>query len=57
MPACWAVFAIALGLAASVSWGVGDFLGGLQSRRLPVVAVVLGSQLAGLVLVAAIIAA
>ena len=51
------MFAIALGLAASVSWGVGDFLGGLQSRRLPVVAVVLGSQLAGLVLVAAIIAA
>jgi drug/metabolite transporter (DMT)-like permease len=49
------VFAIALGLAASVSWGVGDFLGGLQSRRMPVVAVVLGSQLAGLALVAAIV--
>jgi drug/metabolite transporter (DMT)-like permease len=51
-----AVFAIALGLAASVSWGVGDFLGGLQSRRMPAVAVVLGSQLAGLALVAVIIA-
>jgi drug/metabolite transporter (DMT)-like permease len=50
------VFAIALGLAASVFWGVGDFLGGLQSRRMPVVAVVLGSQLAGLALVAVIIA-
>jgi drug/metabolite transporter (DMT)-like permease len=50
------VFAIALGLAAAVSWGVGDFLGGLQSRRLPVVAVVLGSQLAGLALVAVIVA-
>jgi drug/metabolite transporter (DMT)-like permease len=50
------VFAIALGLAASVSWGVGDFLGGLQSRRMPVVAVVLGSQLAGLALVAVIVA-
>jgi uncharacterized membrane protein len=50
------VFAIALGLAASLSWGVGDFLGGMQSRRLPVVAVVLGSQLAGLVLVVAIVA-
>jgi drug/metabolite transporter (DMT)-like permease len=51
------MFAIALGLAASLSWGVADFLGGLQSRRMPVVAVVLGSQLAGLVLVAAIVAA
>src|SRR3954471_23891750 len=51
-----AVFAIALGLSASLCWGVGAFLGGLQSRRMPVVAVVLGSQLAGLVLVAAIVA-
>jgi drug/metabolite transporter (DMT)-like permease len=50
------VFAIALGLTASVSWGVADFLGGLQSRRMPVVAVVLGSQLAGLALVAVIVA-
>ena len=50
------MFAIALGLAASVSWGVADFLGGIQSRRMPVVAVVLGSQLAGLALVAVIVA-
>lgn len=50
------MFAIALGLAASLSWGVADFLGGIQSRRMPVVAVVLGSQLAGLVLVAAVLA-
>jgi drug/metabolite transporter (DMT)-like permease len=50
------VFAIALGLAASLSWGVADFIGGIQSRRMPVVAVVLGSQLAGLVLVAAVVA-
>jgi drug/metabolite transporter (DMT)-like permease len=50
------MFAIALGLAASLSWGVADFLGGLQSRRMPVVAVVLGSQLAGLALVVAIVA-
>jgi drug/metabolite transporter (DMT)-like permease len=50
------MFAIALGLAASLSWGFADFLGGIQSRRMPVVAVVLGSQLAGLVLVAAIVA-
>jgi drug/metabolite transporter (DMT)-like permease len=50
------VFAIALGLAASLSWGVADFLGGIQSRRMPAVAVVLGSQFAGLVLVAAVVA-
>ena len=50
------MFAIALGLAASLSWGVADFFGGIQSRRMPVVAVVLGSQLAGLALIAAIVA-
>jgi drug/metabolite transporter (DMT)-like permease len=50
------VVAIALGLAASLSWGVADFIGGIQSRRMPVVAVVLGSQLAGLTLVATIVA-
>jgi drug/metabolite transporter (DMT)-like permease len=49
------VVAIALGLAASLSWGVADFLGGIQSRRMPVVAVVLGSQLAGLALAAVIV--
>ena len=47
--------AIVLGLAASLSWGTADFIGGLQARRIPVVAVVLGSQLAGLVLVALIV--
>jgi drug/metabolite transporter (DMT)-like permease len=41
------VIAIVLGLAASLSWGVADFIGGMQSRRLPVVAVVLASQLSG----------
>src|SRR4051812_34760822 len=50
------MFAIALGLAASLSWGVADFFGGIQARRMPVVAVVLGSQLAGLVLAAVIVA-
>ena len=50
------MFAIALGLAASLSWGVADFLGGIQSRRMPVVAVVLASQLAGLALIAVIVA-
>jgi drug/metabolite transporter (DMT)-like permease len=50
------VIAILLGLAASLSWGIADFFGGIQSRRMPVVAVVLGSQLSGLVLVVAVVA-
>ncbi len=50
------MIAIILGLAASLSWGVADFFGGLQSRRMPVVAVVLGSQLSGLVLVVTVVA-
>jgi drug/metabolite transporter (DMT)-like permease len=51
------MLAIALGLAASLTWGTADFVGGLQARRLPVVAVVLGSQLSGLVLVVVVAAA
>jgi drug/metabolite transporter (DMT)-like permease len=50
------VIAIVLGLGASLSWGVADFIGGIQSRRLPVVAVVLASQLSGLVLALVIVA-
>jgi drug/metabolite transporter (DMT)-like permease len=50
------VIAIVLGLAASLSWGVADFIGGMQSRRLPVVAVVLASQLCGLVLAVVVVA-
>lgn len=40
--------AILLGLAASVSYGVADFLGGLATRRTTALAVVLGSQVVGL---------
>src|SRR2546423_4446213 len=50
------MFAIALGLASSVCWGLADFLGGLQSRRVPVVGVLLISQAAGLVGIVAIVA-
>jgi drug/metabolite transporter (DMT)-like permease len=50
------VIAILLGLGASLSWGVADFIGGMQSRRMPVVAVVLGSQLSGLALALVIVA-
>jgi drug/metabolite transporter (DMT)-like permease len=50
------VTAIGLAFAASVLWGVGDFLGGLTSRRLATLAVVALSQLFGFVgiLVAAV---
>jgi drug/metabolite transporter (DMT)-like permease len=43
-------------LASAASWGISDFLGGLQTRRLPVLAVLAVSQPAGLVLVALVIA-
>ncbi len=43
---------IALALAASACWGVADFFGGLQSRRLSALTVVLGVETAGLLIVA-----
>jgi drug/metabolite transporter (DMT)-like permease len=43
------LIAIGLALGASVLWGVGDFLGGLTSRRLATLAVVAISQLFGFV--------
>ena len=49
--------AVALGLAASVSWGVADFLGGLKSRQLHVLSVLLLTQLVGLLLVGVLVAA
>ena len=45
---------IALSLAASVSWGVSDFLGGLQTRRFSALSVLLVSQPVGLVLALAV---
>ena len=45
------MLALALAFASSVSWGVADFLGGLKSRQLPVLNVLLAAQGTGLVLV------
>ncbi|MDX6513972.1 MAG: hypothetical protein QOE36_3476, partial [Gaiellaceae bacterium] len=42
------MLAVALALAASGAWGVGDFLGGLKSRVLPPVSVMAVSQPIGL---------
>jgi len=38
------MFAAALALAAAVSWGIGDFLGGLKSRSLRPIAVLIVAQ-------------
>jgi drug/metabolite transporter (DMT)-like permease len=38
---------IVLGILSAISWGLGDFGGGLTSRRAPVAGVLLFSQLAG----------
>ena len=43
---------IALGLASSIAWGISDFLGGVQTRRLPALSVLLVSQPVGFVLAA-----
>jgi drug/metabolite transporter (DMT)-like permease len=42
------VLAIALALGASLSWGLGDFVGGLKSRTLHVLTVLVLSQVVGL---------
>jgi drug/metabolite transporter (DMT)-like permease len=44
------VVSVLLALAASISWGVSDFLGGLNSRYLAVASVMLVSQTVGLAL-------
>ena len=48
---------VALGLAAGISWGISDFLGGLKSRSLALLTVLLLSQGAGLVLITAVVVA
>jgi drug/metabolite transporter (DMT)-like permease len=47
---------VLLALSSSLMWGVADYLGGLQTRTRQVLVVVVISQLAGLVLVGAIVA-
>jgi drug/metabolite transporter (DMT)-like permease len=51
------VLAIGLALAASVSWGVGDFLGGTSSRRVSAITVLAISEVAGLALAALVVPA
>jgi drug/metabolite transporter (DMT)-like permease len=51
------VLAIGLALAASVSWGVGDFLGGTSARRISALAVLAVSEVAGLGLALVVVAA
>ena len=48
--------AVALGLAASVSWGLADFIGGTKSRALDLLAVLVVSQGVALVLLAVAVA-
>jgi drug/metabolite transporter (DMT)-like permease len=50
------MLALALALGASVAWGGSDFVAGLASRRMPLIAVLVGSQLAGLVLLLGLLA-
>jgi drug/metabolite transporter (DMT)-like permease len=47
------MLAVALALGSSVVWGTADFLGGVFTRRLTLAPVLVVSQLAGLVLLAA----
>lgn len=54
VPARWSdcpaseIGAVAFGLAASLSCGVADFIGGIEAPRLPVLSVLLLSQPVGL---------
>ena len=48
---------ILLGLAAGVSWGVADFLGGFASRRMNAAAVAAASQVVGTLVVAVLLVA
>jgi len=49
--------AILLSLAAACSWGIADFAGGLTSRRVPALLVLLGQQALGVLIVAVVVLA
>ena len=49
------MLAFAISLASALSYGISDFLGGTQSRRVPVLAVLAVSQPVGLVLSLAVL--
>jgi drug/metabolite transporter (DMT)-like permease len=51
------VAAVGLAFISSVSWGVADFVGGLKSRTLPVLNVLLPSQVTGLALIGVLVLA
>ena len=48
---------MAAAVLAAVAWGVSDFLAGLLSHRLPVLTVLLGSKVAGMLLALIVVAA
>jgi drug/metabolite transporter (DMT)-like permease len=50
------VLALALALGASLCWGTSDFVGGLQARRIAVLAVLLVSQGVGLIAISLLVA-
>jgi drug/metabolite transporter (DMT)-like permease len=51
------VLAVGLALLASACWGVADFVGGLSSRRVSAVLVLLAQQAVGLAIAAAVVVA
>jgi drug/metabolite transporter (DMT)-like permease len=51
------VIAVALALGASLTWGIADFLGGLKSRQLALLTVMLVSQACGLVAISVLVLA
>ena len=51
------MLAVGLALAASACWGVADFLGGLLSRRLSAILILLGQQAIGVLVVGAVLLA
>ena len=49
------MIALSLSLAACVGWGVADFLGGIKSRSIPVLTVMLIANFFGFILILAVV--